>query len=176
MPKALDLTNQKFGKLTALSKTSSRNGKTYWLCQCECGNFKEVQTNHLTTGAIRSCGCLRDTINHKGQAVIDLRRRIKIALVESFGHKCAYCGLVDESVLYDFHHLHPEEKAFGIANASTTRSRAAYFEESKKCVLLCANCHRRIENGLITADDLHYVEPDEKIYWDTLENLKTVYK
>lgn len=56
MPKALDLTGQKFGKLTVISKSPSRNGKTYWLCQCECGTQKEVQTSHLRSGTIKSCG------------------------------------------------------------------------------------------------------------------------
>ena len=176
MPKALDLTGQRFGKLVAISKAPSRSGKTYWLCQCDCGNQKEIQTNHLTTGATQSCGCLNDSINHKGQKVIDFRRRVKIALVEAAGHKCAYCGLVDDPILYDFHHLNPEEKEFGIGSASNTHSREAYFREAKKCVLLCSNCHRRIENGLITNNDLHYVEPNEKVYWDTLEKLKTVYR
>jgi hypothetical protein len=32
MPKALDLTNQRFGKLVAIQKAPSRSGKTYWLC------------------------------------------------------------------------------------------------------------------------------------------------
>ena len=32
MPKALDITNQRFGKLVAISKVPSKNGKTYWLC------------------------------------------------------------------------------------------------------------------------------------------------
>ena len=58
MPKALDLTNKKFGKLTALKKAPSRNNKTYWFCVCECGNQKEIQTSHLTSGATTSCGCL----------------------------------------------------------------------------------------------------------------------
>ena len=34
MPKALDITGQQFGKLTALIKAQSRNGKTYWVCKC----------------------------------------------------------------------------------------------------------------------------------------------
>lgn len=57
MPKALDLTDQKFGKLTAIERLPSRNGKTYWLCKCECGNRTQVQTGHLRSGAIISCGC-----------------------------------------------------------------------------------------------------------------------
>lgn len=42
MPKALNLTNQKFGRLTAIKKAPSKNNKTYWLCKCECGNEKEI--------------------------------------------------------------------------------------------------------------------------------------
>ena len=58
MPVALDITNQIFGKLTAIKRVPSRGGKTYWLCRCECGQEKEVQTCHLISGATQSCGCL----------------------------------------------------------------------------------------------------------------------
>lgn len=58
MPKALDITGQRFGKLVALKKVESRKGNTYWLCQCDCGNQKEIQTSHLTLGQTKSCGCL----------------------------------------------------------------------------------------------------------------------
>lgn len=60
MPKALDITGQKFGKLTAIKRGPSKNNKTYWYCQCDCGNpeLKLVQTTHLTRGLIKSCGCI----------------------------------------------------------------------------------------------------------------------
>ena len=174
MPKALDITGQRFGKLIALSKAPSHSGKTYWLCQCDCGNQKEIQTSHLVGGKISSCGCL--TKVPRGKSVIDFRKRIKIALVESFDHKCAYCGLEDEPVLYDFHHINPSEKKFGIGACANTHSRAEAWEEAQKCVMLCANCHRRIENGLIDFKDLNIIVPNETVYWDTLESLKKIYK
>ncbi len=59
MAKALDLTDQRFGKLVARRKAPSRNGKTYWLCECDCGNWKEIQTSHLTNHKIQSCGCIK---------------------------------------------------------------------------------------------------------------------
>ena len=176
MPKALDLTGQRFGRLVALSKAPSRSGKTYWLCQCDCGKQKEIQTSHLTNHLIQSCGCLSAQVNHSGKRVIDIRKRVKIALVEAFGHKCAYCGLEDNPVLYDFHHINPEEKTFGISGGKTTRSQQAYFDEAKKCILLCSNCHRRIENNLISIKDINYIAPNEEIYWSTLEQLKTIYR
>lgn len=57
MGQALNLKNQRFGALVAIQKLPSKNKKTYWLCLCDCGNYTEVQTGHLTSGAIQSCGC-----------------------------------------------------------------------------------------------------------------------
>lgn len=164
MPKALNLTNQTFGKLTAIERAPSRGGKTYWVCKCECGTIKEVQTSHLTNKTIQSCGC-----KSSGQKVIDFRVRIKKALVEANGHKCACCGLVDDYVVYDFHHLNPETKSFGIGNNSTTRSKQAYGDEAKKCVMLCSNCHRKVEKGLIN-QELEIVFDEDK-YYQVLEEL-----
>ena len=63
MPKPLDLTNERFGKLVAIEKAPSRSGKTYWLCKCDCGTLKEIQTSHLTSKATQSCGCVTGKIN-----------------------------------------------------------------------------------------------------------------
>ena len=169
MPKALDITGQRFGKLVALEKAPSRKGKTYWLCQCDCGNTKEIQTGHLTSGVTTSCGCGCPSIRNKGQKVIDFRVRIKKALVEANGHKCAYCGLVDDPVIYDFHHIDPSTKLFGLASGDT-KSRQRYADEAKKCVMLCAICHRKVENGLIPNDFVSGF--NEQIYYETLEALK----
>lgn len=60
MPKALDLTNQKFGKLLAISKAPKRNDKyTRWICQCDCGNQIEVRTDYLRNKHTTSCGCVK---------------------------------------------------------------------------------------------------------------------
>ena len=56
MAKSLELIGKIFGKLTVIKKLPSKNGKTYWLCQCECGKTSEVQGAHLTGGKIKSCG------------------------------------------------------------------------------------------------------------------------
>lgn len=55
-----DLTGQRFGKLTVLQRTDKRKeqGCVVWLCQCDCGKQKEVPTNRLIKGKVRSCGCL----------------------------------------------------------------------------------------------------------------------
>jgi hypothetical protein len=59
MPKAVDLSGQVFGKLTAVTETTKRkNSFVVWLCECACGNSVEVTSNNLRKGKTKSCGCL----------------------------------------------------------------------------------------------------------------------
>ena len=46
--KFIDLTNQKFGKLTARSINKRLNGKIYWNCDCDCGNKVIVEALIIT--------------------------------------------------------------------------------------------------------------------------------
>lgn len=56
----IDLTGQKFGKLTVLHQDISKKKKVaYWKCQCECGNVISVSSHLLRTGRTRSCGCIK---------------------------------------------------------------------------------------------------------------------
>jgi hypothetical protein len=55
--KAIDLTGKKFGKLTVKELVGTKNGVRYWLCECECGNTKEIRRDHLTKNFIKTCGC-----------------------------------------------------------------------------------------------------------------------
>ena len=59
MPKALDLTNNKIGRWTVLRRAESRNKKTYWVCECECGTIKIVSGHSLKNGTSKSCGCVK---------------------------------------------------------------------------------------------------------------------
>lgn len=55
----MDLTNQKFGRLTAKKIVRTVPGKgNIWRCECECGGEKEVPAAYLRNGHTRSCGCL----------------------------------------------------------------------------------------------------------------------
>lgn len=60
-----DLTNMRFGKLTALrlGKKSNKGNGAFWICQCECGKQCEVQASKLKSGHTSSCGCAHnDTV------------------------------------------------------------------------------------------------------------------
>ena len=59
----IDLSGQKFGKLTAIQRVENHisakgSRQTVWLCKCDCGNCTRVQAGNLKTGQVKSCGCL----------------------------------------------------------------------------------------------------------------------
>lgn len=56
------LEGMKFGKLKVISFDHySKTKMQYYLCECECGNYKTVQASHLLNGDAKSCGCVRST-------------------------------------------------------------------------------------------------------------------
>lgn len=59
MPNKIDITGQSFGRLTVIKECEERrNGKLFWHCKCECGNYTDVVSQHLRNESTRSCGCL----------------------------------------------------------------------------------------------------------------------
>ena len=61
MSKLIDLTGQKFARLTVLGRDIERKttSGSYWLCECECGKIKSIKSSALRRGEITSCGCYR---------------------------------------------------------------------------------------------------------------------
>lgn len=56
---AVDITGQRFGRLTAIEYIGSNKGQgAIWRCKCDCGNEVDVKRNCLITGGTKSCGCL----------------------------------------------------------------------------------------------------------------------
>lgn len=56
-----NLIGQKFGRLTVLGLSEKKSGrKSYWVCECECGNKKLVRSDCLKRGQVQSCGCMKE--------------------------------------------------------------------------------------------------------------------
>lgn len=112
-----DLTGKTFGKLTVLSVANQARSKAYyWLCSCECGNRKNIRSNHLTSGLTSSCGCLKNAPKWKdrSEAVYMFRlsgykscaKRRKLAFtitneqaLEILAGACFYCGSQETTTL-----------------------------------------------------------------------------
>ena len=59
MPRTIDLTGQKFGRLTVIKNAGrDKYRQAVWLCECDCGNTSVVNGGDLRSGNTKSCGCL----------------------------------------------------------------------------------------------------------------------
>lgn len=56
-----------YGKLKVIAEAPSREGRAYWLCECECGNIKEISGTNLRVYGHIGCGCgqITDRIGKK---------------------------------------------------------------------------------------------------------------
>ena len=60
MSKLIDITGQKFERLTVIERAQNNSsGRACWKCECECKNTIIVEGSKLRNGSVKSCGCLR---------------------------------------------------------------------------------------------------------------------
>ena len=50
MSKIKDETGNQYGLLKVIERAPSKNGKSYWKCECKCGNIHIVSGTNLRTG------------------------------------------------------------------------------------------------------------------------------
>ena len=64
MSRLIDLTGQRFGRLSVICKVPNKTSVTNarWQCKCDCGNIVEVLGTTLRRGESKSCGCLREEL------------------------------------------------------------------------------------------------------------------
>ena len=55
--------------------------------------------------------------------------------------KCTQCGFSHPAAL-DFHHIDPSKKEYNVHRLVANKQFKKAHEEIKKCIVLCANCHR----------------------------------
>lgn len=65
---------------------------------------------------------------------------------------CVVCG-EKELVCLDFHHINPSDKNFDIGKQFHIKATETIIKEISKCVVLCANCHRKVHAGIIKLED-----------------------
>ena len=148
MPKALDLTDKIFGNLKAIKKAPSKNGKTYWECECLlCGSKREYQTGHLTSGASKSCGCQ----NGKNFNLSEKTERV-----------CPICGRSFETVARNriyCYECSPSQTEYSDAEYQRQKKRAIKHQlviyKGGKCQR-CGYC--KCEGAL----QFHHRNPEEK--------------
>ncbi len=67
-PNFQNLTGNVYGRLTVIAYLGSK--RSYWLCQCECGNTHRTRADSLKNGSTQSCGCLhKERVTTHGQTI-----------------------------------------------------------------------------------------------------------
>ena len=59
MPKFEDITGQRFGRLTVVSRAENKRYQATWVCRCDCGKERRITTGTLRFGHTMSCGCIK---------------------------------------------------------------------------------------------------------------------
>ena len=146
-----DITGTRNGRLVAL-ECVGRNGegRAMWLCKCDCGGAKTVQSNNLLRPAgSKSCGCLLRETNSKkvreqgawnegksyaiggGARCYKTRQSWAKAAIRLHGNNCQRCGWKEARC--DVHHR--MQKALG------------GLHTLDNAIVLCPNCHRVHHEG-----------------------------
>ena len=110
-------------------------------CKKVCKHHGLTQYHKEKSGYLHCTKC-------RSEKVAQCRRKCKTTLVQEFGGRCEICLYNKCKSALDFHHIFPETKSFGISGNGSTISIAKKRAEALKCVLLCANCHREVEEGI----------------------------
>jgi predicted HNH restriction endonuclease len=82
-------------------------------------------------------------------AVVKRRKKLKDMAIEYGGGKCQVCGYDRCKRALSFHHKEPSQKDFGLSSRGLTRSWEKTKIEIDKCILVCANCHMEIHEGMV---------------------------
>ena len=113
-------------------------------CENDLPSTQFCQNKNLKSGLdswCRQCKNKKDEIRRKTN---------RHKLIELAGSRCVDCLQVFPDVCYDFHHLDPTTKESAVSNMTRRYNLQKAIEEIKKCVLLCANCHRLRHEALFS--------------------------
>ena len=76
------------------------------------------------------------------------RKKLREMARDYKGGKCIMCDYNRCQRVLSFHHVNPKEKDFDLSSRGLTRSWERIRKEIDKCVLLCANCHMEVRDGI----------------------------
>lgn len=107
----------------------------------------------------------------QSENVCNFVRRRKNNLVQILGGRCILCGFDKFQEALEFHHVKPEEKDFNLTS-SNMKNLVAQLAELRKCVLVCANCHRGIHAGYYIVPENWHSFFNEELASELLEELK----
>ena len=127
------------------------------------GSFdKECKVHGITSHYIASdkqerCRKCRNT------GFTNRRKNLKVRAILYKGGSCIKCGYSECIEAMEFHHLDPAQKDSRIAKTITAQTWDKIVIELDKCIMVCANCHRKIHSELLGAPKLADLLSEEAV-------------
>ena len=97
----IDEVSHKYGKLTVLKEYGkNEEGRTLWLCKCDCGNDYITLGKTLRAGLVNSCGCMKS----KGEEKIALiLQKLNINFKRQYTFEDCRNPKTDYKLFFDFY-------------------------------------------------------------------------
>lgn len=125
----IDLTGQKFGRLTVLEFVPSDGKSSKWKCKCECGNETVTSLAYLKSGDTKSCGCLLKDLAKKN--IREVHKKIKFVKDKRYRD---YDGLEKNGIkIVDFY------------GYNKTGDRRLY-----NCICTCGKIFQAVPNSILS--------------------------
>lgn len=145
-----DLTGQRFGRLDVVretDRTGRRDRVRQWVCFCECGAETVVRHGHLTSGHIRSCGCLQKESRYRLRTdtpgYVAMHARVRSQRGPAKTHQCVECGGPAKTWAYD--HSDPNEIPHEVRTGDA--AYVIYFSRDvDRYQPMCVPCHKLMDN------------------------------
>lgn len=115
------------------------------VCSIETSKQWYIANKHAPSVVARLVKCDRATLMALKKEVDDIKAASGCVLCPE---KAACC--------LDFHHLGGKDQ--NVSYWRKCKSRKRLYDEISKCVVICANCHRKLHAGLLSLDKSQLVQ------------------
>jgi hypothetical protein len=122
-----------------LQGRKSTSGTRYKVRRSECRDCYNVYMREYQKGRQEHKDLVKKSKHKKLQHVQKIKK----------DGGCCICGYNKCVKALHFHHLNPQEKSYEITwGCFRGKSLDSLNKEMDKCVILCANCHAEVEEGI----------------------------
>ncbi len=113
----------------------------------KCSERKPLDHQHFPKSNTEKSGFRFICKKCSSKKTITVQKDVKVKCLEYKGNKCEKCGYNKCKRALHFHHTNPSEKDFSLGTYRC-RSWETIKAELDKCILVCANCHAEIHDGI----------------------------
>lgn len=144
--KAKQLAGQSFGRWLVLNRDYSKNnGRSNWLCQCQCKKKtkKIVDGYSLTSGRSTSCGCIRDELRLQQHLEAISKKPIKKEKIDLVGKTFNYLKVISIAEI-NKHHTYYNCQCLKCGNKTIVRGSYIISGHTQSCGCLKSKGEQKI--------------------------------